>query len=307
MKHNLVEEVGKAISKIVNQDGEKKTDGQCLDEVIEYLRNNNLYTKKSQQPAVEKQWEIESYMYASKEFCKIGNGYYWEKSDSWMEELYESSKMNATIHSVRIGTEVFSVGNKVVWNWNKGREYETIKKFEIWKGNLGIWMEVQGDMTCPYEKLYEPRWNLRHYQEPVQEKVDMQIDGTNYIVPKSMADEINKILQEAGEKKEPLLVTEDGVECKDGEEIVLGINTSSWGTVTKKVREIQHHYCEERWKWFIYEEARTDYIEYNKPCLSQKEVNELINKIQKIAAGDYKERLNCDLDTYVMNKLSNNQ
>ncbi len=90
------------------------------------------------------------------------------------------------------------------------------------------------------------------------------------------------------------------------------------------VREIDWHTTEFRTKYpieggyptnaywgkfrlFSTEEARTEYIEYNKECLSQKEVNEILSSVE-IKRGikfdnEYKECVKCALDVYVMNKL----
>ena len=45
-KLNQTEIIGKAISEIINQDGENKTDGQVIDEIIELLNFYKLYTPK---------------------------------------------------------------------------------------------------------------------------------------------------------------------------------------------------------------------------------------------------------------------
>ena len=39
-------EIGEKITEIINQDGENKTDGQCIDEIINYLTTLGLYKKK---------------------------------------------------------------------------------------------------------------------------------------------------------------------------------------------------------------------------------------------------------------------
>ena len=44
---NYVEnEIGEKITEIINQDGENKTDGQCIDEIINYLTSLGLYKNK---------------------------------------------------------------------------------------------------------------------------------------------------------------------------------------------------------------------------------------------------------------------
>lgn len=41
-----IEEIGKELSRIINQDGDDRTDGECIDEIVAYLRKNNLYTER---------------------------------------------------------------------------------------------------------------------------------------------------------------------------------------------------------------------------------------------------------------------
>lgn len=38
--------IGDNISNIINSDGDEKTDGECLDEIIEYLRREKLYKER---------------------------------------------------------------------------------------------------------------------------------------------------------------------------------------------------------------------------------------------------------------------
>jgi len=39
-------ELGRKISEIINQDADDVTDGECIDQIIEYLRKNNLYIER---------------------------------------------------------------------------------------------------------------------------------------------------------------------------------------------------------------------------------------------------------------------
>src|ERR1700727_251509 len=174
----LIEEVGKAISKIINQDGEQKTDGQCLDEVIEYLRNNNLYTEKSQQPAVEKQWEIVT-------VASTNSNWIWvkEAENKWVCTHMRSGSLgelgvkqgletgNLSIHSVQIGTEVYTVSDKVCWNWSSmcGQESEIIKGLREQGGELTLKVESHDTHHNLQMMIDDPKeWKFRHYTEPVQ-------------------------------------------------------------------------------------------------------------------------------------------
>lgn len=48
MENLTIEQLGQELSDIINQDGDEKTDGQCLDEVMELLSNYNLYTNREE-------------------------------------------------------------------------------------------------------------------------------------------------------------------------------------------------------------------------------------------------------------------
>ena len=41
-----VEQIGSVISDIINQDGDEVSDGNCIDQIVEYLRSNNLYKER---------------------------------------------------------------------------------------------------------------------------------------------------------------------------------------------------------------------------------------------------------------------
>jgi len=149
--------------------------------------------------------------------------------------------------------------------------------------------------------------------EPVQEKVDMQIDGVNYIVPKSMADGINKILQDAvrndGEKQptpELLLTTEDGYKCYDGDRMVYGID-DIWecGLAYAEQAKDNHEF-----KWFSSPEARTTYIADNKPMFSYRELQILIDGRPEALRTIQKwnsEQLVWQIRQIAMNKVANKQ
>ena len=42
----LVDDLGNQLSEIINQDGEEKTDGECLDEVIDLLKAYGIYKER---------------------------------------------------------------------------------------------------------------------------------------------------------------------------------------------------------------------------------------------------------------------
>jgi hypothetical protein len=48
MKKITVEELGEKISAIVNQDGDEKTDGECIDEIIELLKKKKIYMERKE-------------------------------------------------------------------------------------------------------------------------------------------------------------------------------------------------------------------------------------------------------------------
>lgn len=113
--------------------------------------------------------------------------------------------------------------------------------------------------------------------------------------------------------KPVLLVTEDGKEIVNKNIHVYGIDKTvnryhnpTVASIIDKTCDVTYNYT-----WFSTSEARTEWIEYNKPCLSQKEVIELIttelskpmDSIIRPTRKQSIEMLKCALDTYVMDKL----
>ena len=47
-KELTVKELGEKLSAIVNQDGDEKTDGECIDEIIELLKKKKIYTERKE-------------------------------------------------------------------------------------------------------------------------------------------------------------------------------------------------------------------------------------------------------------------
>ena len=45
-KYLKIENIAERIIKIINQDAEKKTDGECIDEIMGYLSSLELYKEK---------------------------------------------------------------------------------------------------------------------------------------------------------------------------------------------------------------------------------------------------------------------
>lgn len=113
----------------------------------------------------------------------------------------------------------------------------------------------------------------------------------------------------------PILGSKGIKQTEDGkwlqiDEVIYGVSTRTWGTVDRKVCDLEPRHGEDIWKWFSTEEARQEYVEYHKECLSQKEFNEILVKTYKeggsVHAANYREEVKCALDNYVMNKLSTN-
>ena len=42
----LVDDLGKQLSEIINQDGDEKTDGECLDEIVDLLKAYGIYKER---------------------------------------------------------------------------------------------------------------------------------------------------------------------------------------------------------------------------------------------------------------------
>lgn len=109
-------------------------------------------------------------------------------------------------------------------------------------------------------------------------------------------------------KPKVLLTTEDGKDITDGEAEVYKVWTNTWDTGSGKAG---YQKVDKYLKLFSTPEDRQEWVEYNKPCLSQKEVMELIqaqttgscNIAQQGAWQHLQEKVKCALDTYVQEKL----
>lgn len=197
-----------------------------------------------------------------------------------------------------------------------------------WVGSINQY----GNISTAIEKLRDKA--LEQVKTPVQEKKEVantaHVLGTIWdIIDKDETDgtvqemtiakiegvikRYNQLLSVPVQESNVLLVTEDGVTIYRGDRTTLlyAYNTESGvaGEVTSYGVQFP---IRESWKHFSTPEARQEWIEYNKPCLSQKEVNDMmINKNypgtwdinQKQAVTEYIERIKCALDVYVMNKL----
>lgn len=71
-------------------------------------------------------------------------------------------------------------------------------------------------------------------------------------------------------KKEPLLVTEDGVEIFEKQQVLYGVNIDSWVVASTKISDwgTPDGGKGYGWRFFSTKEKRLDYIVSNKPVLS---------------------------------------
>lgn len=112
-----------------------------------------------------------------------------------------------------------------------------------------------------------------------------------------------------------LCVTEDGKSITDPkEELWLLYNDTPFNNIQNNIlaENVRKMYMTTDSKWMSFStlKARNEWLEYNKPCLSQKEVSEILTEVlhKQIAKDDYstlgyKEAIKCALDVYVMDKL----
>jgi len=153
-------------------------------------------------------------------------------------------------------------------------------------------------------------------QEPVQEKVDMQIDGVCYIVTPAVADTIHNILQQEGtrndsEKKKWLMSTMDGVQVYQGDSIWLErLNVNDWTTETIEPCPECISYDVDNYQYWKNADVLNIYIADNKPMFSYRELQILIDgrleaprTIQKWNS----EQLVWQIRQIAMNKLANKQ
>ena len=267
----------------------------------------------------EKEWEVLSYKHRpvseaiSRDVCITSESKYWQDAQQNKDEEY-------SIHSIRIKKtgDVFSVGDKIKQKGCEG--ISVIKAFKIsdqYRGDMAVEVERGGS----YSVL-----DIDHCQEPVQEKAEGIVIGKGYRIQstKELCDSYIQWLIDKGylqgvrgnseelwkefvQTPAPavlpvLLTTTDGKDITDENQRVYGVDMRTWLTAKEKVSYVSL-LSKER-KWFSTEEDRQEYIEYEKPCLSQREVNELMSSVQEIKAGDYQEKLKCALDSYVIEKLA---
>jgi hypothetical protein len=243
------------------------------------------------------------------------------------EEISKSIENgNVSIHSIRTATGTFSVGDKVVWDWAdaNGEEFYPIESFrlptELEKfAGVGS-MYIQSKGWNDIDLMGITKMNLRHYTEPVQEKVEdweMKVCGkytkdqwetlkTKLLI---VMGDYDDFLQTIPEKKKFLLLCEDAVAITEKDDMVYGVypfdlwdemdtTAANVGDATKSMA-----------KWFSGPENRQEWVEYHKPCLSQKEViEEVLAKMERRRgleyAHDYIETAKCALDSYVIEKLA---
>lgn len=244
---------------------------------------------------VENDWEIVEYLYNGKIYDKrIGNNFY-------NDNYYLINNHKSTINAVRIQFtgEVYRVKDKVVWDWLNvaaNPKYYTIDTIEIRANEMRIGFEESPGTWYTLNGCIQKDNNFRHYvEESTEQNTDIVIDGVKYIVTKSMADEINQILQDAikngGEKKqEALLVTEDGGKCYDRHRLVYGINMHIW-TKSEPYTVTGAQRADPNWKWFSSEVARNQYILMNKPMFSYNELRELSGTDRKTFIGISNDKL----------------
>ena len=46
MKEITIKELATDISAIINEDGDDVSDGECVDQIVEYLKSKNLYIER---------------------------------------------------------------------------------------------------------------------------------------------------------------------------------------------------------------------------------------------------------------------
>jgi hypothetical protein len=148
---------------------------------------------------------------------------------------------------------------------------------------------------------------------------EMRIGSNVYTVTNEFAEGVNAMLQgylkehiinEALKpKRQVLLITVDGVEIHMGDVVPLyRVCVNDWTTMRLEGCAECISYDQNNYKWFFAEEEMQEWIEYNKPCLSQKEVIEEVITTTEVMRGmklpqDHIEAIKCHLDNYVMEKL----
>lgn len=188
--------------------------------------------------------------------------------------------------------EVFSIGDKL----STGITIDTIEESQNYVGGVAL---RQSDGSATAIEV------ARHYQPLLEETMEIIVGDTTYLMKKSDVDNINRILQEGIAKEETpvqdkvLLITEDGKAITDNFQKVFGVSKEEWDTADIDKWDVTGSVLT-TYKWFSTSEARYEWILYNKPCLSQKEI---IEKILIVLPKDYKERVEFVLGISTIDKL----
>ena len=264
----------------------------------------------------EKEWEVEAYkssrgiwLYDPKITTRQDyRQYSLDGVDSILNtDVYMKNWPNEySIHSIRIKKtrEVFALGDKVESTYQTTAiKPLVIEKFEVDNNVTGGLAVCAGSIRMSIEIT-------KQYTEEVT------VDGKTYrLKPEDIKnlkafvlrrDLLNPADYVLPTEKKVLLTTTDGVALYSSTDVIYGLYTDDWRaelTTVKAYLEPRGVLCAD-WEMFSTEEARQEYIEYEKPCLSQREVNELMSSVQEIKAGDYQEKLKCALDSYVIEKLA---
>lgn len=157
-------------------------------------------------------------------------------------------------------------------------------------------------------------------EEPVQDKVEMVVDGRMYHITGVEAKHVKAYLlgadqlsrenheEQPVEEKPVILVTEDGHKVEKGVFITLyHTGPPNWEAGRYSGQPMSEKDLFEDRKYFIQKDNMQEYIEYHKPCLSQKEIMENVLPQELIMTSPLAENIKKVLDTYVIEKLNNKQ
>ena len=183
------------------------------------ITQEELYPVSAPQSDVEdKNWEIVAFKSVQDgDLMSLRNGYYQYDGDS-----ITACTVNDILHGGRcvdsgefliwsvkkLSTgEIFTVGDKICWNWTE----PTITYFDIVKFSIDEYdghMRIHTNSNCNgFNLLFMPKWNLRHYIGPV-------------------------------EQKEVLFITEDGIEITDSETLIWSVS-DEWEQYTLDIIDNQ--------------------------------------------------------------------
>lgn len=307
----------KLITDIV-QDGEisKRSSATTAASIMELIYDYEKQKSIKEEPVQDKGYQILAYKdSAGNVKSKYSKGYQVHPDATvWTSEKCE--KAGDKIHTIKrlADNEIFTIGDTVSTTFNspavKLLRIESIELDDKVSG--GVALRGQGITTALLIAKHvevekdKPVVVLVHKNG---KKATLNADN-NYYTVENEHHPVPVWLIESDSNWGPvqekvICITEDGEAITNpGQELYI-VHDFTWNTAIISANNYPQY---KDWKLFSTPETRTEWIEYNKPCISQKEIVEEVLKKVEMTRGYLIEKkiiecIKCALDVYVMDKL----